>query len=78
MRGGLAALGFGVYACAQLLPPSGAESAEEEAATAAAAAAADGQIVTPWDVQAGEKGIDYDKLLVKFGCSPITPNIIKM
>lgn len=32
------------------------------------------QKVTPWDVEgADEKGVDYDKLIRDFGCSPITP-----
>jgi hypothetical protein len=34
------------------------------------------QTVTPWDVKAGEKGIDYSKLIEKFGSSPITPELI--
>jgi tryptophanyl-tRNA synthetase len=33
------------------------------------------QIVTPWDV-AAEDGVDYDKLIDQFGCSPITPDLI--
>jgi hypothetical protein len=39
--------------------------------------ASDEQTVTPWAVETGDsKGIDYDKLLVKFGSSPISPALI--
>lgn len=31
------------------------------------------QVVTPWEVEAGEGGVDYDKLIEQFGCEPITP-----
>lgn len=34
------------------------------------------QTVTPWDVKGGEKGIDYGKLIEKFGSEPITPELI--
>jgi len=35
------------------------------------------QVVTPWAVETGSaKGIDYDKLLVKFGSQSITPELI--
>jgi tryptophanyl-tRNA synthetase len=34
------------------------------------------QVVTPWDVKGGEKGIDYMKLIEKFGSAPITPELI--
>ena len=39
------------------------------------------QIVTPWDVhgavQEGKSvGIDYNKLIVQFGCQPLTPELI--
>ena len=38
---------------------------------------ADGeQVVTPWDVQGGAGGIDYDKLLSTFGCQPINADLI--
>lgn len=57
---------------ATVLPPSGVEAAREESS-----AADDGQIVTPWEVQGEDGGIDYDKLLRKFGCSAVTPAIIK-
>jgi len=36
-----------------------------------------GQTITPWDVQADEAGIDYDKLIRDFGCSSLTPELIK-
>ena len=35
------------------------------------ASAGEGQIVTPWEVEA-EDGIDYNKLINMFGCYPIT------
>ena len=35
------------------------------------------QRVTPWQVKAGEKGIDYDKLISQFGSQPITPALIE-
>lgn len=36
-----------------------------------------GQSVTPWDVQGEEdRGIDYDKLIAQFGCSPIDQELI--
>lgn len=31
------------------------------------------QNVNPWSVDAGEEGVDYDKLIRTFGSSPITP-----
>ncbi len=34
------------------------------------------QIVNPWDVEAGEDGVDYDKLIRDFGCTAITPDLI--
>ena len=34
------------------------------------------QVVTPWDVQGGAAGIDYDKLLSTFGCQPIDEALI--
>ena len=35
------------------------------------------QIVTPWEVEAdGEEGIDYNKLIDRFGSQPITPELI--
>ncbi|CDJ57732.1 tryptophanyl-tRNA synthetase, putative [Eimeria maxima] len=59
-------------ALAELLPPSGVETAREETEEKGD----NKQIITPWEVQA-EGGIDYDKLLKKFGCSPITPDLLK-
>ena len=40
------------------------------------------QLVTPWDVQGAvhegkNVGIDYDKLIVQFGCQPLTPALIE-
>lgn len=29
-------------------------------------------LVTPWDVQSGAKGVDYDRLIEKFGVEPLT------
>lgn len=40
-------------------------------ASASVADAGDGR-VDPWSVAVGEGGIDYGKLLIRFGCSPIT------
>jgi len=35
-------------------------------------------LVTAWDIQAAsDKGVDYDKLLEKFGCFPMTPELIE-
>jgi len=35
----------------------------------------EGQTVTPWEVDA-EGGVDYDKLIVSFGCSRITESLV--
>jgi len=35
-----------------------------------------GQVVTPWNVDGGDEGIDYDKLIRDFGCSKITPELV--
>jgi hypothetical protein len=56
-------------------------AATEQLAQAAVAgdAPTDGeqaQIVTPWDVQSGAAGIDYDKLLTTFGCQAIDAELI--
>eukprot|EP00922_Rhytidocystis_sp_ex-Travisia-forbesii_P022423 GHVS01032831.1.p1 GENE.GHVS01032831.1~~GHVS01032831.1.p1 ORF type:complete len:612 (+),score=106.08 GHVS01032831.1:272-2107(+) len=54
---------------AQVLPPSGVSedvSVDDS-----------GQKVTPWEVQGGEKGIDYDKLIRDFGCAAITQHQIQ-
>ena len=40
-----------------------------------AATGGEGQTITPWEVNA-EGGIDYEKLIVSFGCSRITEDII--
>ncbi|EKX53054.1 hypothetical protein GUITHDRAFT_92171 [Guillardia theta CCMP2712] len=38
----------------------------------------DGQVVTPWEVEAdGEEGIDYDKLIDRFGSQRISPELIE-
>jgi tryptophanyl-tRNA synthetase len=37
----------------------------------------DDQQVTPWDVKAGEKGIDYDKLIDQFGSQRIDPPLLE-
>jgi tryptophanyl-tRNA synthetase len=48
--------------------PAVEESKQEEAE----------DLVTAFTIQAAsDKGIDYDKLLVKFGCSPMTPELIE-
>jgi len=37
-----------------------------------------GQVITPWDVVAeDEKGIDYDKLIVKFGSQKLTGDLLE-
>ena len=36
----------------------------------------DTQVVTPWEVEAGEEGIDYDKLIRDFGSTPIEEDIL--
>jgi tryptophanyl-tRNA synthetase len=46
------------------------KKAKEEQSGAAGEAAGD-QTVTQWDVQAGEDGVDYDKLIKEFGCEYI-------
>lgn len=50
------------------------DGAAQPGATAEQAAAE--QVVTPWDVQSGAGGIDYDKLLSTFGCLPIDEALI--
>jgi tryptophanyl-tRNA synthetase len=42
----------------------------------AASCEAPAQVVTPWDVQGGADGIDYDKLLTTFGCQPIDAELV--
>ncbi|VDK89283.1 unnamed protein product [Onchocerca ochengi] len=37
----------------------------------------DDDLVTPWNVTASsKKGVDYDKLIAKFGCYRITEDLI--
>ena len=65
-------------------PMSGGEGAGAESAAGAAAAAAAGtasgsdvkQTVTPWTVQGGEDGIDYDALIRQFGSKPISEELL--
>jgi tryptophanyl-tRNA synthetase len=42
----------------------------------------DGQTVTPWEVKGAvvdglDQGIDYDKLVLQFGASRITPELLQ-
>lgn len=54
----------------RVLPPA-------EAQTLYPTQSGDGQVVTPWEVEASEdKGIDYDRLIVQFGCSKLSPEIV--
>ena len=50
--------------------------ADPSAGSGEAPPAAGEQVVTPWDVQGGAGGIDYDKLLSTFGCQPINADLI--
>ena len=34
------------------------------------------QIVTPWETKCGKHGFDYTKLVEKFGCETITPELL--
>ena len=52
------------------------EAATEQLASATVAEGDTAQVVTPWDVQSGACGIDYDKLLTTFGCQSIDANLI--
>jgi hypothetical protein len=45
-------------------------------AASACAGEAPQDVVTPWDVQSGADGIDYDKLLTTFGCQPIDAELV--
>ncbi|KAA0166912.1 hypothetical protein FNF27_04838 [Cafeteria roenbergensis] len=54
-------------------PPSGAGASAGDSAEAAAEGK---QVINPWAVEAGEGGIDYDKLVRDFGCSVITEDIV--
>jgi len=50
----------------------------DNAAEAAPAVNQEGeQVVTPWEVEAGAGGIDYDKLIEQFGCLPIDEQLIQ-
>lgn len=54
------------------------ESCPEVMENASAGADADDDVVTPWKVAAGgSKGVDYDKLVTKFGCSKLTPALVE-
>ena len=53
------------------------EEEKQEAAQAEAGADED-DLVTPWNIEAkDDTGIDYDKLIDKYGCFPITPELIE-
>jgi len=55
-----------------------AEKAADKPEEKEKAGAGDEDDVTPWDVKASsDKGIDYDKLIVKFGSSPIDPALLE-
>eukprot|EP00658_Telonema_sp_P-2_P022455 TRINITY_DN18977_c0_g1_i5.p1 TRINITY_DN18977_c0_g1~~TRINITY_DN18977_c0_g1_i5.p1 ORF type:complete len:661 (+),score=221.05 TRINITY_DN18977_c0_g1_i5:174-2156(+) len=47
------------------------KSEEEARLQQSDGAAAEDQVVTPWDVQGGEDGVDYAKLIEQFGCEYI-------
>mmetsp|Transcript_18719 Transcript_18719/g.24454 ORF Transcript_18719/g.24454 Transcript_18719/m.24454 type:complete len:398 (+) Transcript_18719:217-1410(+) len=36
-----------------------------------------GQVVTPWEVEGADEGIDYDKLIREFGSSPIDKDLLE-
>lgn len=55
---------------------SASTSGEVDGAGTEEGRAAGGQQVTPWTVDAGEEGIDYDKLITDFGCARITEDIV--
>lgn len=51
----------------------GATAGDDDNAATGAGRGGEGQLVTPWEVEAeDEGGIDYDKLIRDFGCSYIT------
>jgi len=54
---------------------AGAVEAGDAAVEGIAATGGEGQVITPWDVDA-EDGIDYDKLIVSFGCLRITEDVV--
>jgi hypothetical protein len=35
------------------------------------------QNITPWEVESGESGIDYNKLIDQFGCTPIDEALLQ-
>lgn len=50
---------------------------EVKAAAEDPAQGGDDDVVTPWDIEAkDDTGIDYAKLIDKYGCFPITPELI--
>lgn len=53
-----------------------ADSTPVEGAAAAADAAGD-QKINPWNVEGGKDGIDYNKLIDQFGCSPIDEALLQ-
>ena len=55
-----------------------ASAVAEVTSAMAATDVSDAQHVDPWEVKgAGDKGIDYDKLIEQFGSQPITPALIE-
>eukprot|EP01068_Selenidium_serpulae_P010192 Selendium_serpulae@DN5403_c0_g1_i2.p1 len=61
-----------LWPLAECLPPTEGASMQSGQTTTEG-----GQVVTPWEVAGDKDGaVDYDKLLVKFGCSSITPTVI--
>ncbi len=55
--------------------PSPSAPKADEAVEGVAATGGEGQVITPWEVDADE-GIDYEKLIVSFGCSRITEDVV--
>ena len=55
--------------------PPAPTATQDAGVEGSAATGGEGQVVTPWEVDA-EEGVDYDKLIVSFGCSRITEDII--
>jgi len=54
------------------VPPNG-----ESSGAPAQSSGGGGDVVTPWDVQAdSDKGVDYDKLIERFGSSPISQELL--
>ena len=50
---------------------------EENKAAAATQEGGEEDVVTPFNIEAkDDTGIDYDKLIDKYGCFPITPELI--